>query len=193
MWRFNVEKLTQTVDKLWVLGPDGPLTFLAFLKALRDDVSMQQAMSHTLRSQRFDAFRWELPALTRRSASASAEFVMVDTPGLVRTPSPRDFAKPLADADPGLVATFPNLGGDALMIVPRQVDPEIGFAHLAEFLTLADDAHVEALWSAAAGAALDNMSDTARWLNTAGMGVPWLHVRLDSRPKYYRHRPYASH
>ncbi len=28
------------------------------------------------------------------------------------------------------------------------------------------------------------------WLSTAGLGVDWLHVRIDSRPKYYRHGPY---
>ncbi len=25
----------------------------------------------------------------------------------------------------------------------------------------------------------------------AGLGVAWLHIRLDDRPKYYRHAPYA--
>jgi hypothetical protein len=30
------------------------------------------------------------------------------------------------------------------------------------------------------------------WLSTAGMGVPWLHVRLDDRPKDYGHRPYRN-
>ena len=29
------------------------------------------------------------------------------------------------------------------------------------------------------------------WLNTSGAAVAWLHVRLDSSPKYYRHREYA--
>ena len=29
------------------------------------------------------------------------------------------------------------------------------------------------------------------WLSTAGLGVGWLHVRLDDRPKYYRHAPYV--
>jgi hypothetical protein len=29
------------------------------------------------------------------------------------------------------------------------------------------------------------------WLSTAGMGVAWLHIRLDERPKYYSHKPYA--
>jgi len=29
------------------------------------------------------------------------------------------------------------------------------------------------------------------WISTAGGGVAWLHVRLDSSPKYYGFRPYA--
>lgn len=35
------------------------------------------------------------------------------------------------------------------------------------------------------------VSASLLWLITAGMGVFWLHLRLDSRPKYYSHRPYA--
>jgi len=38
----------------------------------------------------------------------------------------------------------------------------------------------------------DRLADTPLWLSTAGLGVSWLHVRLDTRPKYYRHRVYAS-
>ena len=30
------------------------------------------------------------------------------------------------------------------------------------------------------------------WLSTEGSGVPWLHVRLDDRPKYYHHAPYRD-
>ncbi len=30
------------------------------------------------------------------------------------------------------------------------------------------------------------------WLSTAGAGVSWLHVRLDTRPKYYHHGPYRQ-
>jgi len=29
-------------------------------------------------------------------------------------------------------------------------------------------------------------------LSTAGMGVSWLHVRLDDHPKYYAWKPYKS-
>ena len=30
------------------------------------------------------------------------------------------------------------------------------------------------------------------WLNTDGSGVPWLHVRLDSKPKYIKHAEYRA-
>ena len=36
------------------------------------------------------------------------------------------------------------------------------------------------------------VNDKPTWLSTAGMGVAWLHVRLDQRPKYYAHRPYRE-
>lgn len=46
-------------------------------------------------------------------------------------------------------------------------------------------------------ASLESSADFAAWyspfwLSTAGMGVSWLHVRLDERPKYYRFQEYRS-
>lgn len=32
--------------------------------------------------------------------------------------------------------------------------------------------------------------DVPIWLSTSGLGVYWLHVRLDTRPKYYNHDEY---
>jgi hypothetical protein len=34
------------------------------------------------------------------------------------------------------------------------------------------------------------LGSTPIWLSTAGDGIAWLHVRLDSRPKYYSYGPY---
>jgi hypothetical protein len=28
------------------------------------------------------------------------------------------------------------------------------------------------------------------WVSTSGLGVPWVHVRLDERPKYFQFGPY---
>jgi hypothetical protein len=37
------------------------------------------------------------------------------------------------------------------------------------------------------------LSSAPLWLSTSGLGVAWLHVRLDERPKYYTHAPYRTH
>ncbi|MBX3248007.1 MAG: hypothetical protein KF901_12575 [Myxococcales bacterium] len=53
-------------------------------------------------------------------------------------------------------------------------------------------AQVDALFAAVGAALCELRARTAAtvWLSTAGLGVDWLHVRLDARPKYYRHAPY---
>ncbi|MET0247228.1 MAG: hypothetical protein ABW182_10815 [Sphingomonas sp.] len=30
------------------------------------------------------------------------------------------------------------------------------------------------------------------WVSTSGLGVSWLHARIDDRPKYYSYAPYRS-
>jgi len=36
---------------------------------------------------------------------------------------------------------------------------------------------------------LEKNVDTPRWLNTHGLGVHYLHVRIDEKPKYYSDYP----
>jgi hypothetical protein len=38
----------------------------------------------------------------------------------------------------------------------------------------------------------DRVGERPIWLNSAGAGAAWFHVRLDLSPKYYSHRPYKS-
>ena len=70
------------------------------------------------------------------------------------------------------------------------------YGHLAAFCRAAPESQRVAVWQAV-GEALHGMLGGAAasappvWLSTEGSGVPWLHVRLDSRPKYYHHRKYA--
>jgi hypothetical protein len=48
----------------------------------------------------------------------------------------------------------------------------------------------DALWIEVAEVHDGAMGEEPRWLSTSGLGVFWLHVRLDQRPKYYAHTPY---
>ena len=88
--------------------------------------------------------------------------------------------------------TFPNLGRDAVMVVPCPVgDPSI-YGHLASFIRNAPESQLHRFWIAIADAMNQRISARPVWLSTAGMGVSWLHVRLDDRPKYYGYAPFRQ-
>ena len=39
---------------------------------------------------------------------------------------------------------------------------------------------------------LKEKPDDKVWMSTCGTGIYWLHLRLDSRPKYYTYTPYRE-
>ncbi len=39
--------------------------------------------------------------------------------------------------------------------------------------------------------AVQSKSHGKVWVSTSGDGVSWLHLRIDTRPKYYQHAAYA--
>jgi hypothetical protein len=117
--------------------------------------------------------------------------VLLDSPGLARRPDRQAFAEHFAGAEAG-VAVFPNLGGDAIMVVPCPVAEPSAYGHLAAFVRLAPEAQRHALWQAVGKAMARRVGPSLVWLSTAGAGVSWLHVRLDDRPKYYGYEPYTQ-
>jgi hypothetical protein len=105
----------------------------------------------------------------------------------------RAFASHFAAQDDEGVVTFPNLGRDAVLVVPLPLGPSSGYSHLASFVRQASSAQNHALWKATGRAMERRVRENGSrptWLSTAGGGVPWLHVRLDDRPKYYSYAPY---
>ena len=90
-----------------------------------------------------------------------------------------------------MVLEFPNLSGDAYMIVPAKY-AHVQYTSLASFVRHAPDDQADALFLQTGMAVLSRLNDEPLWLSTAGMGVPWLHIRLDSRPKYYKYPPYKA-
>ncbi|MEZ4241202.1 MAG: hypothetical protein R3F59_34590 [Myxococcota bacterium] len=140
------------------------------------------------------AIFWETPPVT--AADRPFAYVAVDAPGLARAPADEQaFAGPWASAPAGPVATFANLGRDAVLVTPRPLaGPRAAqrYPHLLAFVRTAPQAHQRALWRAVGAAVAARRSARPVWVSTAGMGVFWLHVRLDDRPKYYRWRPYRD-
>ena len=157
----------------WVANPDRCMAFSAFLADMP-----------------WPAFRWELPALDCRRMDQPFECVVVDSPEIAVPADPRPFHEHLAAAGERLVIQFENLGGDAELIVPCPVADAAHYSHLGVFVRNAPADQQVALWQCVGQAMLGRVGTQPLWLNTAGGGVAWLHVRIDQRPKYYAHAPY---
>jgi len=170
-----------------------PVSYAEVLRLWRDDEDFRAFFLALLADAPFAAYRWETPPVTAATAGRPFEFVLLDSPTLARRPDPDAFAEHFrTPAGKRGVVEFPNLGRDAVLVVPCPAGPPSAYGHLAAFVRQAPEAQRHALWQLVGEAMRRRLDDRPVWLSTAGAGVSWLHVRLDDRPKYYGHDPYRT-
>lgn len=192
-WLAHREALSDNVWQIRISEGGDRLDFQQLIWLWRANPAFQLFWSGVLQNIPFDAYCWETPALTHATLDHPFECVCVNNPALAATcadPGPfmehfnPDLNKP--------IVCFENLGADALLLAPTPQASAGAYTHLARFVRDAPASQVQALWAAVSRAVEARLGDEALWLSTAGLGVYWLHVRLDSRPKYYRYLPYAN-
>lgn len=88
-----------------------------------------------------------------------------------------------------IACTLLTLFRDATLVCPCQTveDPK-SFTHLARFIRRApEDQQLELFRHAASliQKSLDSSPSQKFWFSTSGLGVYWLHLRIDMQPKYY--------
>jgi hypothetical protein len=143
-----------------------------------------------MRTAPYVAYRWETPPIALGNQHQTFECLQHDSPDLDVPANPSDFEAYFQAGR--VVASFNNLGGDALLVAPCPISPSANYSHIGSFHRSAPSAQQHALWIAVAESVLANLGSEPQWLSTAGGGVDWLHVRLDKRPKYYRHRAWRT-
>lgn len=170
------------------------LTYADVIDLWQTDALFQDAFSAALAESSFDGFRWETPSLTTENADRPFEFVLVNAVGFAsRTTDRNTYARYFNDADEDHgVVSFENLRGDAMLVVPSPRTDRDVYGHLAAFVRGAPREQVRSLWSVLGRNVAARLSRTPLWVSTAGGGVAWLHVRIDSRPKYYSYREYTT-
>ncbi len=173
----------------------GALSWAEVNAGLMSDAVLRAVLTDALLAVPFGAIYWEARPVGPDDREAPFESVVLDAPGLTRVRADgAPFAGPLAGARAPEVRAFPNLAGDAELVVPAPGDDVEGYPHLSAFLRHAPTTQTHALWIEV-GRAVDRWLTTRRsrvWVSTAGLGVSWLHVRLDSRPKYVKWGPFRS-
>jgi hypothetical protein len=168
------------------------LPYAEVLRLWQTDADLRSFFMALLADVPFSAFRWETPPLTAASVQRPFEFVILDSPGLAANPDPNAFADHFGDAAKDGVVSFPNLGNDAILIVPCPSGPLSAYRHIAAFVRQAPEPQKHALWAHVGKRMEQRLGPKPVWLSTAGAGVSWLHVRLDDQPKYYGYAPYRD-
>lgn len=188
IWRVSLSDCEDGGRRLTFNREGQPVRWRHIIEAWKAGDERADRFGESLLSVPWHAFRWETPPVTVEGLDDAFECVLLDAPELIRPADPSDFAGHFSeDCD---VVRFTNLGGDAELVAPPPVTKREAYPHLAAFLRHAPRHQQRALWQAVAEAMEQRVGQRPVWLNTAGAGVPWLHVRLDDRPKYYGHAPY---
>lgn len=133
--------------------------------------------------------------------SRQAEYTVAESPPFHRA-SWVNFADKLRYrlGGPETVTSFMNLAGDTLLIVPiptcnPRIDQHSG--HLMDFLKHGQRNQVHHLIQEMSARVLSRAAETRHagermYLSTHGYGVPWLHIRICTHPKYFVTREYEQ-
>src|SRR5579871_3182885 len=134
MWTARCNELPDGRDRRFAVDLDSrPASAVEVFRAWQSDAGFRSFFNALLADAPYPAFRWETPAVTAATVTQPFEFVVLDSPELDRHPDPEAFAEHYDKAAAG-VAVFPNLGGDAVLVVPCPVVDPSAYGHLAAFV-----------------------------------------------------------
>ncbi|SDJ91987.1 hypothetical protein SAMN05421823_101423 [Catalinimonas alkaloidigena] len=190
MWHTQLIGQNENARRYRIQADLRPLTFAEVLNHWETSEAFRAYYLELLADAPFEAFYWEHPGLLTRYLGKPYEFVLLRSASLATRPADAEAFAEFFDTS-ALVVDFENLGKNARLIAPTPRTDADHYKFLASFVRHAPKAQQHALFQRIGHRvnAAVNASHTL-WLNTAGMGVIWLHVRLDSRPKYYKTQVY---
>ena len=181
------------VSRFRLLRDGVPMQAAQVLEAWQHDGRFVEQFVLLLREAPYRAYFFETPPIDISNAERDFEFVLVDSPTLAGVSAEAGpFAGQFERGTGSQVIGFASLGGDAYLIAPCPQGPSERYAHLAAFAREADMDVQRALWREVGRATAERLDTRPLWVSTSGLGVYWLHVRLDTRPKYYTYRPYRE-
>jgi len=89
------------------------------------------------------------------------------------------------------VTSFPTFDPKTVRVIPMPVD-RANFATFRDFIDNASQKRQIVFWKQVSKVAKKQVKKYGKvWISTHGLGVPYLHVRVSSAPKYYFDRELA--
>ena len=159
--------------------------------SLKNDEGFRGFFIASLQDVPYEAYRWETPGYTEATLDQEFGFVVLSDSSIDRKANSKPFEYYISGESESVVS-FQSLGKDAHLVVPSRTSAEANYCHLASFTNTAPMSQQQKLWSIVGKVGIERASSSPVWLSTAGGGVAWLHVRFDTRPKYYHYEKFKA-
>lgn len=168
------------------------LVFANVLRLWRIDENFRSFYLQILKDFSHAALFWEHPPLTTITLNRDYECTLVASSHLDQRAIDTNSFKKYLNTNESIV-DFYNLSGDARLVVPTRKSEVENYKHLLCFVRNAPIKQTHDLFQRI-GETLPKEIERRGciWLNTEGSGVIWLHVRMDTRPKYYHTQRYRE-
>jgi len=175
------------------------MTYGEFLDNLQKKDNVLKEFIEILQKSEFQTYFFETPKVTRDTLKKTRfEFVLAKAQTLESVKAEESTFQEyfgLCDKE-RKVTNFENLGRDAMLVVPCPANQESQiYSSIAPFMREGPMDQVEEFWKTSARVMKEQVKKNNKnptWMSTSGLGVYWLHLRLDSRPKYYTFSPYTQ-
>lgn len=191
MWTtFIIESSDQNI-KFGINEEGSPISNQKFLQSLRDSREFRNFYNEFLAGSGFNAFFWENKPMTTETLDDDYECNIINSKFLAgRSPDSQTFSQYFDESKS--VVTFPNLGHDAELIVPCPEKENNCYTHIGSFVRKAAKKQIDDFWKITGRETLSSIGSKPIWLSTSGLGVFWLHARIDTIPKYYQTAEYKQ-
>ena len=163
---------------------------------LKSSEGFRGAFSAAIAGAPYRGFFWETPPINTETAHLPFQCMIIPSAAVAALVADGAPFAGLIEGGVGAdsIVCRPNLSGDGMVIIPCD-GGEANYAHLAAFLRTSQATQIDQLWREVGTAVCRWLAETPErtlWLSTSGLGVSWLHIRLDTRPKYYSYAPYKA-
>lgn len=191
MWTSEITVLDSDQTKYKISQNGKLMTSKEVIELLRNDNEFILFLNELLRNSPFEAYFWEVKPINLITFHEDFEFVLINSIALSKIKADNAaFSKYFESYK--YVTSFSNLGGDSRLIVPVELIDKNNYCHIAKFVRNAPEEQIITFWKLVIEEFSKSVDNKTKWLSTSGLGVHWLHVRIDSKPKYYNYLPYRK-
>ncbi|CAG8627655.1 11294_t:CDS:1 [Racocetra persica] len=183
-----------TVKYNFLNAYDNKLSYIEFIKLLHlGDEKFLDIFTKALNeaTDKLSAYFWECPPVSKETTIKPFEFVVTKSATLSYIEQDySSFKNKITECQNKDVCSFINLGKDATLIVPMPCH-DLDYKNLSNFTKNAPKKQQIKFWQEVATKLTESLDiGTPIWLSTNGLGVHYLHIRIDNNPKYYSWNEY---